>query len=275
MKHTRLGRNLLVIAAGAALGLLPAMSASAAGTQVYSGKGWKALADIHSLSGDGTGYTIQFASADAKTKLTPAAKQAAAQLTSVTGIKFTLSTTIKASTEACATTPRHVLTLGAKYRPLDGQAGMSGGWNCYNTADRSAWGGWAWIDTEYWTEPNWFSTDATVNASKIKNAVVHEIGHTIGLDHPNKDLDGDGTVASFECDLTTDKYLPVMCSPNGGYTAAADGGKFTSLETPGLKQLAANWTLPAPAAKKGPETVAPGAGAGVGVEMGAFGGSAS
>jgi hypothetical protein len=273
MKHTRLGRNLLVIAAGAALALLPAVSASAASTQIYSGKGWKALAGIHSLSGDGTGYTIQFASADAKTKLSPAAKQAAAQLTSVTGIKFTISTTIKASTEACATTPRHVLTLGAKYRPLDGQAGMSGGWNCYNTADHSAWGGWAWIDTEYFTVPNWFSTDKTVNASKIKNAITHELGHTIGLDHPNKDLNGDGTVAGFECDLTSDKFLPVMCSPNGGYTAAATGGNFTSLETPGLKQLAANFTLPAPAAKNGPAAVAPGARAGVGT--GAFGGSAS
>lgn len=266
MKYTGLGRKLCSIAAGATIVLLlPATSADAAnttGTQVYSGNGWKALPGIQSLSADGTGYTIQFASADARTKLGPAAKQAAAQLTSVTGIKFTVSTILKASPEGCAAQPRHVLTLGTKYRPFDGKVGMSRAWHCYNTGDHSVWGGWSWIDTEYWSKPNWFSSNKTTNAAKLKNAINHEIGHMVGLDHPNKDLNHDGKTADFECPLTPKKYRPLMCSPNGGYTSAADGGKFTSIETPGLKQLAVNWTLPAPAAKTPFATTAPGIGRG-------------
>lgn len=109
MKYTGLGRKLSAIAAGAAFALLlPATAADAANTaatQVYSGNGWKALSGIHSLSGDGTGYTIQFATADARTKLGPTAKQAAAQLTSVTGIKFIVSTVLKASPRGARPSP--------------------------------------------------------------------------------------------------------------------------------------------------------------------------
>ncbi|MFD9220031.1 hypothetical protein ACFWDI_08395 [Streptomyces sp. NPDC060064] len=270
MKHTGLGRKLFAIAAGTAFALLlPAASADAAGTQVYSGNGWKALPNIHSLSGDGTGYTIQFASADARTKLGPAAKQAAAQLTSVTGIKFTVSTTLKASPEGCAAQPRHVLTLGTKYRPFDGRKGMSRAWHCFNSGDHSVWGGWSWIDTEYWSRPDWFSSNKAINAAITRNAVNHEIGHLVGMDHPNKDLNGDGKVADFECVLTPKKYRPLMCSPNGGYTTAADGGKFTSIETPGLKQLADNWTLPAPVGKARLARTTPG------IDGGALGGADS
>ncbi|WP_405599173.1 hypothetical protein OG741_18235 [Streptomyces sp. NBC_01410] len=276
MKYTGLRRKLSAIAAGATFALLlPATAADAAntaGTQVYSGNGWKALPGIHSLSGDGTGYTIQFASADARTKLGPAAKQAAAQLTSVTGIKFTVSTALKASPEKCATQPRHVLTLGTKYRPFDGKRGMSRAWHCYNTGDHSVWGGWSWIDTEYWSRPDWFSGNKTTNAAILKNAINHEIGHMVGLNHPNKDLNHDGKTADFECPLTPKKYRPLMCSPNGGYTTADGGGKFTSLETPGLKQLAANWTLPAPVA---PGAKTPFATTAPGIDRGALGGAES
>lgn len=253
MKLTSMGRKLFVLATGIALTALPSVSAHAAGTQVYSGTGWKIdnASGLYSLSGDGTGYTIQFADAEARTDLGEDADQVAAQLTAVTGIKFTVSTALKASPENCAAQPRHVLTLAVKYRPLDGKEGFSRALQCYNTGDHSVWGGWAFMDTEYWSIPDWFSTDKTLNKSKIKNAITHEVGHLVGFDHPNTDLDGDGTVADFECARTPKNYLPVMCSPNGGYTAAADGGNFTSLDTPGLKQLAANWTLTAPAAKRG------------------------
>jgi hypothetical protein len=301
MNLTRMGRKLsfTAIAAGLALAVLPAVDAgaapagpapagpapagpapagpapdttraAAAGTQIYSGTGWKIddESGMYSLSGDGTGYTFQFADADAQTKLGAATKQAAAQLTSVTGIKFTVSTTLKPSPENCADQPRHVLTLAVKYRPLDGKKGFSRALQCYNSGDHSAWGGWAFMDTEYWTVPNWFGTDKTVNASKTKNAITHEIGHMVGMDHPNVDLNGDGAVADFECAPTPKNYLPVMCSPNGGYLAAADGGNFTSLDVPGLKQLVANWSLPIPAAEKGLSPATPADGAPRGVAAG-------
>jgi hypothetical protein len=132
------------------------------------------------------------------------------------------------------------------YRPT-GVKGMSYAWNCYTNRpgqpdDHAAWGGWTWIDSEYWYA-NWWSTNSTVNSAKIKNAITHEIGHLVGLDHPNTDLDGDGTVESYECVRTTYGYLPVMCSPNGGYDTADGGGDFTSKDTPGLRQLVANYGL--------------------------------
>jgi hypothetical protein len=100
------------------------------------------------------------------------------------------------------------------------------------------------------------------------DSINHEIGHMVGLDHPNRDLNHDGA-ADFECPLTPKRYRPLMCSPNGGYTSADGGGKFTSIETPGLKQLAVNWTLPAPAAKTPFATTAPG------IDRGALGGAES
>jgi hypothetical protein len=247
-----------------------AQAAAGSGTQIYSGTGWKIddESGLYSLSGDGTGYTLQFADAEAQTELGADVKQAAAQLTSVTGVKFTVSTTLKPSPENCADQPRHVMTLAVKYRPLDNQKGFSRALQCYNSGDHSAWGGWAFMDSEYWTVPNWFSTDKTVNTSKTKNAITHEIGHMVGLDHPNVDLNGDGEIADFECAPTPKNYLPVMCSPNGGYVAAADGGNFTSLDVPGLKQLAANWSLPIPAATKGLSRATPADGAPRGVAAG-------
>lgn len=309
MNLTRMGQKLsaTAIGAGLALAVLPAVDAGAvpavsnangpskvvgpvnghpiprpaptvtraagAGTQIYSGTGWKIdnESGLYSLSGDGTGYTLQFADAEAQTKLGAAVKATAAQLTSVTGIKFTVSTTLKPSPENCADQPRHVMTLAVKYRPLDGKKGFSRALQCYNSGDHSTWGGWAFMDSEYWTVPDWFGTDKVVGAAKLKNAITHEIGHTVGMDHPNVDLNGDGTLADFECVKNAANLLPVMCSPNGGAVTAADGGKFTSLDTPGLKQLVANWSLPVPTAKKGLSAATSDGSAGRGVAAGSAG----
>lgn len=257
MKHARPGRKPVVvtaiivaaIGAGAALTLSAQTSAQATATQVYSGKGWKIENNmygnsdyIRSLSADGSGYTLAYADH----KLQADVEQAAAQLTSVTGIAFTAEFRATMPAQNCSTWPRHLLELGTKWQP-EGVVGMSQAFPCMNSGDHSAWGGWTWIDSEYWSPNFHISTDPVVNAAKIKNAISHEIGHLVGLDHPNRDLNGDGTVAAYECDLTTHGYRPLMCSPNGGYPDTNGGGQFTSLDTPGLKQLVANYRLPAPA----------------------------
>jgi hypothetical protein len=84
-----------------------------------------------------------------------------------------------------------------------------------------------------------------VNEARRRNAVTHELGH-LALGHPNRDLDRDGIVEPYECERTAYGYLPVMCSPSGGYTSSAGGGKFTSVDTPGLRQMVRNWSLRQP-----------------------------
>ncbi|MGW4223053.1 hypothetical protein ACWEG1_06300 [Streptomyces bauhiniae] len=242
----RVARAVLPALAAVLLLVVAPAQASVAGP-VYSGTGWQiATKDgIHSLDTKDP-YLFTFADSASRTRLTPYAQAVAAQLNDVTGLTFTVSTTIEAPpTSGCPA--EHHLILGVKYRP-SGIAGMSWAGNCYTNRpgqedDHAAWGGVTWLDSEYWSTSSWFSSDPTVNTAKTKNAVTHEIGHLIGLDHPNQDLDGDGTVENFECAKTYYGYLPVMCSPNGGYNTTSGGGQFTSIDTPGLRQLVANYGL--------------------------------
>ncbi|MEU1078192.1 hypothetical protein ABZ404_37010 [Streptomyces sp. NPDC005878] len=205
---------------------------------LYNGPGWQieTSAGIHSLAPDE--YTIVFADTTARTKLTPYLTGPAAQVQAVTGVPVTVTTTID-TTPTTNCPPRHRIVVHYTYRPL-GSPGYSQALPCYNTADGSAWGGHVLIDTEYWTVPAWFSTNATVNEAMRRNAVTHELGHLVGLDHPNTDLDGDGTAEPYEC-VTDGGIRPVMCSPNGGYTTASGGGKYTDADLNGLRQLAANY----------------------------------
>ncbi|WP_394436314.1 gluzincin family metallopeptidase [Streptomyces sp. SGAir0957] len=224
--------------------LLVLATSQATAAVAYSGTGWKiATKDgVHSLSP--RPYVITFTDSASRTRLTPYAKATASQLTEATGTAFTVTTTLESAPAVGGCPAEHHLILGLKYRP-SGTVGMSVAYSCYTNRpgqvdDHAAWGGWSWIDTEYW-QANWFSTNATVNTAKIKNAITHEIGHMVGLDHPNVDLDGDGKVENGECVRTAKGYLPVMCSPNGGYTTSGGGGLFTSRDTPGLTQLVANY----------------------------------
>lgn len=228
--------------------LLLSAAPTAAATPVYSGTGWKIWTSvgIHSL-GRGP-YVFTFANASSRTRLTPYVKAVASQLTEVTGVRFTVSTTIETPPAPGGCPPEHHMVMGVKYRPYQGQKGISHAWACWTNRPgkpdhHAAWGGWAWIDSEYWSTNHWFSTNQTINTARIKNTVTHEIGHLAGLAHPNKDLDHDGTAKWYECVETTGGYLPVMCSPHGGYTTASGGGKFTSRDTPGLRQLVKNYGL--------------------------------
>ncbi|MET7429653.1 hypothetical protein ABZT16_11725 [Streptomyces flaveolus] len=242
----RARRTLPVILAALLLALAPG-HATAAGL-VYSGPGWQIAAedDIHSLDTQDP-YLFTFTDTASRTRLTPYATAVAAQLHEVTGLTFTVTTTIEAPPAEGSCPTEHHMTLGVKYRPT-GVKGMSRAWTCYTNRPGSpdyhaAWGGWTWIDSEYWYA-NWFSTNSTVNTAQIKNAITHEIGHLVGLAHPNTDVDGDGVIEDYECVRTTYGYLPVMCAPGlGGYTTTDGGGDFTSKDTPGLRQLVANYGL--------------------------------
>ncbi|MFK0288309.1 hypothetical protein ACIQVL_48735 [Streptomyces sp. NPDC090499] len=246
-KPARIRRTLAAVIAGllTVAALLLASSTDAHGattTPVYSGTGWKAEtgAGIYSLSPDP--YVVVFANATARTKLRSYFTGPAAQVTTTVGVPITVSTTL--DTTPITTCPtRHRIIVHYTYRPM-GTKGMSQTRPCHSTADGSAWSAHISLDTEYWTTSAWFSTNPTVNDGYRKDTATHELGHALGLDHPNTDLNKNGIVASGECVKSTAGREPVMCSTNRGPAATADAGRFTTeYDLPGLRQLHTNYYL--------------------------------
>jgi hypothetical protein len=239
----RSGRLTALITAAAACLTLTTVTttpATAATGPVYSGHGWKAntAEGIYSLNPDP--YEIVFADTTARTILAPYFQRPAAQADAVTGITITVTDTID-TTPAGTCPPRHRIVVHYTHRPA-GTAGYSLADPCYQISDRSAWGGHIHMDSEYWTEPAWFSSDPAMNDTRRRNAVAHELGHILGLAHPNTDLDHDGTVEQHECVKNPSGWYPVLCFPNGGYRYLSASGQYVAeLDVVGLKQMAANW----------------------------------
>lgn len=235
-------RFLAVFALAAGLLFVSAPPADSATGPVYSGRGWKIETGegIYSLSPDP--YEIVWADTTARSKLKGYFTKPAAQVTTVTGVQITVTDLIDTTpVETCPA--RHRIVVHYEYRP-SGPAGYSQALACHDTVDGSAWGGHVRMDSEYWTAKAWFSADAVRNDAYRANAVTHELGHILGLDHPNTDVDGDGTVEPYECVTTATGTRPLLCSPNGGYYNSVDAGRFTPpFDEPALKQLAANWYL--------------------------------
>ncbi|MEV5703138.1 hypothetical protein AB0L55_37365 [Streptomyces anthocyanicus] len=250
----RIYARLLTLTLGltALLATALAPTAHAADEPVYTGPGWQAntVSGIYSLSPDP--YEIVFADSTARSKLAGYFTAPAAQVTVQVGVRVTV-TNLLDTTPAGTCPARHRIVVHYTYRPM-GLAGMSQARACYANANRSAWGGHILMDSEYWTSPNWFSTDPTANETRRKDATAHELGHILGLDHPNTDIDRDGTVEAGEC-VAAYGLKPVLCSPNRGIptrTSATgrslwvltEGGRFTTeFDVPGLRQLLANYTL--------------------------------
>jgi hypothetical protein len=240
-------RRIITALAAAIIAVLALLTATAppahgATGPVYAGNGWKAFtsAGVYSLSPNP--YVIVFADDTARTKLAGYFTGPASQVTTDVGVPITVSTLLD-TTPATSCPTYHRIVVHYTYRPT-GQTGVSQGRPCYAVADGSAWGGHVLVDSEYWSTPAWFSTDATKNEGYRKNAVTHELGHVLGLDHPNEDRDKDSAVESYECVTTATGTRPLMCAPNGGYYNPVDAGRFTPpFDLPGLKQMLANWYL--------------------------------
>jgi hypothetical protein len=242
-----------VAAAVAGATVATASSATAAGSQVYQGTGWKlessmtaAGAGIHALDPTAA-YTITFADSAARSALSYYYTPLAAWMSQETGAKFTVSATNQAEPTSCSTTREHVIVVGWKTEPV-GEAGLSHTGSCYNTQNNTMWGGWIDIDKEYWDHPGWFSgtgKDTAYDYAMIWNATAHELGHAVGLDHPNT-RDSSGNVKPYDCVTNSAGWRPLMCSPNGGPTDKT-GINYTAYDIAGIKQLVANYALPAPA----------------------------
>ncbi|MEU3598495.1 hypothetical protein ABZ714_07140 [Streptomyces sp. NPDC006798] len=234
-------RIFAVGAIAAAVGLLATANPAVAAGRPLEGKGWK-LQSQHRVTSiaPGTVFTITFTSNALKTKYTPYLTRSIAQL-KAEGLNISIGGVTNVSPAVCP--PKGTVQFAEVYRPLGGQPGMSRALTCW-TGDNAARGGHVQINSEYWT--GWNLPEYMLN-----NVFPHELLHVIGLGHPNKDLNGDGTVAAGECVATSYGNKPVMCSPNGGYSTATNQGKLVGFDLAGVRRLIANGSIPSAAAMRG------------------------
>ena len=150
---------------------------------------------------------------------------------------------------SCSAVPFHTIIVDLKTEPV-GESGISWTYPCYNSADDTEWGATIEIDKEYWDSPGWFSgssKDTLLDYSMIWDATAHELGHAIGLAHPNSQ-DSAGKDIPFSCVKNSSGWTPLMCSPYGGPNNNA-GINYTAYDIAGMKQLVKNFALAAPAEK--------------------------
>ncbi|WP_406474632.1 hypothetical protein [Streptomyces platensis] len=220
----------LPVAAALAVCALAAVPTQAA-TLATKGTGWQLTTQlgVTSLS-PGRQYTITFATSAMKTRYTPYLTAAVAQAKAA-GLKLAIGGVEPVNPAKCG--PVGHIQFTELYRPL-GRPGFSQGMPCPNPPKGVGTGGIVAIDSEYW-DGTW-----PMPAYKLRNTLVHEPLHALGLDHPNLDLNKDGKTADYECAANPSGETPIMCSPNGGYRTAPGMGRLTGFDLNGLKALLAN-----------------------------------
>lgn len=223
-------RRTLAVAAAISVCTLTTAPAGAAALTI-KGTGWNLTSrlGVTGLS-PSRSYTVTFATAAMKARYTPYLTAAVAQAKAV-GVKLALGGVETVNPAKCG--PVGHVQITEMYRPLQ-RPGYSQGMPCPHPPKGVGIGGIAAIDSEY------FDGSYRIDTYVVRNTVVHEMLHALGLDHPNVDLDKDGVVENFECVATSYGNKPIMCDPNGGYRTTADAGKLTGFDLNGLKALLAN-----------------------------------
>ena len=190
----------LTLTAGAIL-IAPTDSDAATGP-VTSGNGWKLTAPITHL--DSRPWAIAFHDTASRSKLTPYLRNAAAELTSYTGVKFTVTTRIVSAT-AGKCPPTHTITYRYTSKPNPAVPNQSFAGAC--SLRGAAYSGYAFINSDYWLKtrnfPEWLRM----------NVIWHETAHTIGLSHPTTCPTNKAGVRPLMCadtykDLRTRRYTP-------------------------------------------------------------------
>lgn len=174
-------------------------------------------------------YRVTFASAELERRYSPYLTDAAAQLRAA-GVRITVGGVEHGDAAECP--PVGHIRYTEEHRPM-GRGGFSRGLPCPHPAGGLAAGGVVAMDREYF-DGSWY-----ISPYKLRNTFVHEMLHVLGLDHPNRDLNGNGVVETYECAASEKGVKPVMCSPNGGYRGSG-AGKLTPFDLDGVEALLAN-----------------------------------
>ncbi|NLU75594.1 hypothetical protein HCC61_23525 [Streptomyces sp. HNM0575] len=221
-----------IVVAGALIAVAACTATPVSAASVATkGTGWKLTSELGVTSASPSKtYTITFGTEAMRKRYTPYLTAAVSQVNAA-GLHLRTGGVEANDPSACG--PAYHIQFMEMYRPL-GTPGWSQAMPCPNQPGGLGRGGLVAIDSEYW-DGTW-----PVKDHVLRNTVVHEMLHALGLDHPNRDIDKDGTVEPGECVATSYGNKPVMCSPNGGYGTTANKGKLLAYDVNGIKQLIAN-----------------------------------
>lgn len=204
------------VALAAALALIVSVpdQAQPASGPIVSGNGWKLQApNITHI--DGQPFTIAFHDTTSRTKLTPYAKNVAAELTSY-GIPVTISTRIVPTTQGKCP-PSHTISYRwiSKPNPARPNQSFTGtcGWK------GAAYSAYVYINSDYWAAGRRF------HEWQRMNLIWHESGHAVGLSHPTT------------CPKNAAGLQPLMC---GDPYKDLRTRRFSSFEATAFKYLKAN-----------------------------------
>lgn len=226
-------RIAVAMGTAAALGALIASPANAA-TITTQGTGWKLTTDFGVTSASPTKtYTVTYESETVRKWYAPMIQRAVDQINASTELNIAIGGVEPMSTSECG--PDFHIQVMERKDPLGAdKPGWSQAMPCPNPPNGMGVGGPVVMNSNY-RDGSW-----NITQQHLQNTAVHEMLHTLGLDHPNTDIDTDGTVESGECVATSYGNRPIMCSPNGGYGSWQNVGKLVGYDINGINALINN-----------------------------------
>lgn len=190
--------------------------AHAAVDPVTSGTGWKLLApSVDHI--DTRPWTIAFHDTTSRTHLTGYLKNVAAELTADLGVTFTVtSKTVPVTVGTCP--PDHTISLRYMSKPDPAHPNRSFTGTCGK--GHATYSAYVFVNSDYWSPTRNFAEPVR------QNVIWHEMGHAVGLNHPDT------------CPTDKTGRRPLMCDVNTW--RATSTRRYSSFERTAFKRLVTN-----------------------------------